>query len=83
MRRREFIAFIASAIAWPMAARAQKTIPVTDQVATDPRGTGTVAKCKGKASHHHRATNKRLHNDHGKSDDYVYGKVHYRLKSRK
>ena len=62
---------------------AQGTPPAHAPVSTAPAATKPNFKVDGessmtKASHHRRRPNKRVGNG-----DYVYGKVHYRLKSAK
>ena len=60
---------------------AQGTLPTqasTAQATTKPNVKVDGENSMTKASHHRRSGNKRVRND-----DYVYGKVHYRLKSPK
>jgi hypothetical protein len=88
MNRRQFIGLFGSAIAWPTVAQAQNTMPMTEQTTTNPPLKGNSGKAKAKTKtktdrHRHRGANKRLQNDRRKSRDYVYGKVHYRLKPAK
>jgi len=84
VNRRRFIGLFGSTIAWPTVAQAQNTMPMTDQTTTNWPLKGNSGKAKAKTDrHHHRGANKRLQNDRGKSSDYVYGKVHYRLKPAK
>jgi hypothetical protein len=82
MNRREFSRLIASSIAWLTVAQTQKTMAVTAEATTN-RIKGADGKTKAKSIHRRHGTRKRPQNDRGNSNDYVYGKVHYRLKPAK
>lgn len=60
-----------------------QTRSLTAQTITNPGVKNCDRNSKAKAIHHRRSANKRPRNGHGKSNDYVYGKVHYRLKPAK
>ena len=60
---------------------AQDVPPTQAPASTAPTTTKPIVKLddeNAKASHHRRSVNKRV-----RKGDYVYGKVHYRLKSAK